>query len=335
MFLSRLRIGLLIIILSWPVLASSAQTLGFLAGSGGLGDDSFNDGAYRGAARAAKEFNYRLITREWEQDRDMYRLFLELVHSGAGQIILNGDQFLPIIEKFASRFPEVKIIANDFYHGQSSNVKSIIYDQHEGAFMAGALSGWFTRTGKVGFIGAIDIKVIHAFLVGFEQGVAHASPKVKVVVDFISKLPDYSGFNDPARAAELARAQYDNGVDIIFTVAGLSGNGVIRTASIEKKYAIGVDRDQDHMAKGYVLTSVIKQLDHAVYEELAKIKKGAFTPGKVSYSLANGGISLSPMKYTRHKIPAWVLENLEKARQDIIEGKIKVRNYLESEAGLD
>lgn len=327
MSLSKLNIWVLIFLFLLP-LQPLAQTLGFLTGSGGLGDESFNDATYKGMARAAKEFNSRLIVREWEQDRDMYRLFLELVNDNADLIVLNGDQFSPIIEKYASRFPKVKIIASDFDGGSSSNVKSIVYGQHEGAFLAGALSGWFTRSGKIGFIGAIDIDVVHAFLLGFEEGVAHASSKAEMVVDFISTLPDYSGFNDPARAARIAKKQYDSGVDVIFAVAGSSGNGVIRAARSEKKYVIGVDLDQDHMAKGFVLTSVVKRLDHAVYEELVKINNGAFKPGTVSYSLGNGGIGLSPMKYTKHKIPAWVLDSLKKARRDIITGKINVTNFL-------
>ncbi|MCG8688976.1 MAG: BMP family ABC transporter substrate-binding protein [Desulfobacterales bacterium] len=334
MRLSKASIWLIVFLLFIPVQVNS-KNIGFLTGSGGLGDESFNDATYKGMAKAVKEFNHKLIVREWEQEKDMDQLFLGLVNSNADQIVLNGDQFLPLTENYADRFPTVKIIANDFYGGNYPNVKSIIYGQHEGSFLAGALAGWFTRSGKVGFIGAIDIDVIQAFLVGFNEGVAYASPNVDVAVEFISKLPDYSGFNDPSKASRLAKKMYDNNVDVIFAVAGLSGNGVIRTASIEKKYVIGVDRDQDHMAKGYVLTSVIKQLDHAVYQELAKVQKGGFTPGTISYSLGNGGIRLSEMKYTKHIIPAFILENLQKIKKDIISGTIKVTNFLEPESGRD
>ncbi len=329
MSLGKLHIWVAILIFWLPV-SLSGQTLGFLTGSGGLGDESFNDAVYRGMARAARESGHRLIYREWEQDRDMYGLFLELVEEKADRIVLNGDQFLPVVKKYASRFPKVKIIANDFEAGGAPNVKSIVYDHHEGAFLAGALSGWVTQSGKVGFIGAIDIDVVHSFLVGFREGVAFASPSCEVTVDFISRLPDYSGFNDPAGAAKIAGERYAGGVDVLFSVAGLSGNGVIRVAGMKRKYVIGVDRDQDHMARGFVLTSVIKQMDHAVYKELVKINNGAFEPGTVFYNLGNGGVALSPMKYTKHKIPSRILEKLEKVKQEIVGGKIRVTNSLKT-----
>ncbi len=317
--MGKLKTFIMLVLFLVPI-QLSAETLGFLAGSGGLGDDSFNDATYRGMALAAKECGCKLVYREWEQERDMDLLFMELVNEKADQIVLNGNQFHPLIEKYAHKYPKLKIISNDFNGGNYLNVKSIVYGQHEGAFLAGALAGWFTRSGKIGFIGAIDIDVIDAFRVGFEEGVAYASSKSEVKVDFISKLPDYSGFNNPEKASQIAKKQYASGVDVIFAVAGLSGNGVIRTARMEEKFVIGVDRDQDHMAKGFVLTSVMKRLDVAVHTELLKINNGDFKPGKVVYSLVNGGISLSPMKYTKDKIPAWVLDKLKHTRQNIVSG---------------
>lgn len=306
------------------------KTYGFIAGSGGLGDESFNDATYKGIATAAKEFNHNLIVREWEQEKDMVQLFQELVDSGANNIVLNGDQFMGLVDTYADRYPEIDIVANDFDGGAHPNVKSIIYGHHEGAFLAGALAGWFTRSGKVAFLGAVDIKVIQSFLVGFEEGVKYASPNVDISVEYVSRLPDYSGFNDPAKAAAIAQKIYKSGVDVIFAVAGLSGNGVIRTASVEKKYVIGVDRDQDYMAKGYVLSSVVKQLNHGVYQELVKAEESEFMPGRIVYNLANDGIRLSEMKYTKHLIPALVHENLRKVRQDIISGKIQVTDIMAS-----
>ena len=149
------------------------------------------------------------------------------------------------------------------------------------------------------------------------------------MVDFVSTGDDFSGFSDPGRGAEMAAGMYASGVDIIFAAAGLTGNGIIRAAKQAGKYVIGVDADQDHMAKGHVLTSMMKRLDRAAFLEVTRIVQGEFRPGITYYSLSNGGVSLSPMKYTHHLIPDAVHEALKATESDIIAGKIKVTDVLE------
>lgn len=318
---------IIFLLISLPV-AANGWTVGFLAGSGGLGDESFNDMTYTGLAKAREEYKFNLIFREWEQNVSMDALLIELIEEHADLLVLNGNQFAPLIHNFAPKHPDILFIANDFDGGAYPNVKSIIYNQHEGAFLAGALAGWFTRSGHVGCIGAIDIPVIQAFQTGFTEGVLHAAQDTKITIENISKLPDYSGFNNPKGAYQLAQGQYNRGVDVIFSVAGMSGNGIIQAASDTEKFVIGVDSNQDHMAKGHVLTSVMKRLDIAVYQEAVKSANEAFTPGTMRYGLENHGISLTPMEYTKEIIPAQILKNLEKLEQKIISGEIRITNVL-------
>ncbi len=189
----------------------------------------------------------------------------------------------------------------------------------------------FTRTGHIGFIGAIDIPVVRAFEVGFREGIEHVSPETPVTTNYISSLPDYSGFNDPQNAFALAKKQYNDGVDVIFAVAGMSGNGVIRAANVSGKFVIGVDSDQDHMAKGSILTSVMKRLDIAVFLEVTNILTHNFTPGTTWYGLQNNGVSLTTMKYTRDIIPIKTRNTLKSIEKLIISGTINVSNILDTE----
>ncbi len=308
----------------------AAWTIGFLTGSGGLGDESFNDMTYKGLGQTKEKLGLHIKVREWEQYLSMEKLFIELIEEKSDIIVLNGDQFQPLIEKYALQFKTVKLIANDFDAGYFPNVKSIVYSQHEGSFLAGALAGSFSETKKIAFIGAIDIAVIKAFQTGFIEGVKYVSPSARISVEYISHYPDFSGFNNPKTAYIMATSLYDKGVDVIFAVAGMSGNGIIQAAKNKQKYVIGVDSDQDHMAKGFVLTSVMKRLDVAVYTEVIKAYEGKFKAGTVWYGLENGGISLTSMRYTKDIIPLATQKKLHSLELKIINGEIAVTNTLSS-----
>lgn len=307
---------------------SKTWTVGFLTGSGGLGDESFNDMTYKGLGEAMKDYDIEVVVREWEPNRSMDVLMNELLATEPELIILNGNQFDSLINTFAPLHPEVIFIANDFLAREHPNVKSIVYSQHEGSFLAGALAGCFTQTGRIGFIGAVDIPVVKAFHTGFTEGVRYVSDTAAVTTRYISTLPDYTGFNNPKEGFAVAMELYNSGVDIIFAVSGSSGNGIIQAAKVSGKYVIGIDSNQDHMAKGHVLTSVMKRLDKAVFRETVNAYLGILEPGTAWYGLANGGISLTPMEFTRDFIAPEVLDKLTDLEKKIIAGEIAVTNSL-------
>jgi basic membrane protein A len=320
----------------WPLLVGVSGigplTVGFLAGAGGLGDQSYNDMLFAGLGKAQKIYQYRLIFEETEatiasQETGMNRL----IERGADVIFANGSGLPAIVDRYAERFPDKTFVVSDHTAGERANVAGMMFQAHEGAFLAGVLAGRMTRTNKVGFIGGMDIPAIRSFRVGYEEGVGYANAAAQVMVDFVSTGDDFSGFSDPGKGARLAERLYSDGVDIIFAVAGLTGNGIIRTAQQMDKYVIGVDADQDHMAKGNVLTSMMKRLDRAAFLEISRIVRGEFKPGTTYYNLSNGGVSLSPMKYTRQLIPDAVLETLKATESDIIAGKIQVTDVLAPE----
>ena len=173
--------------------------------------------------------------------------------------------------------------------------------------------------------------VIRAFQVGFRGGAKYANPDIQITELFLS-TPETgdSGFNNPKLGFNAATKMYQDGIDIIFGAAGLSGNGIIQAARNQQKYVIGVDADQDHMAKGYVLTSVIKRLDLATLTLLDQIFNGKTIHGIYSFGLKESGVSLSPMTYTQLLIPVDVHEKLRLVKQSIIDGKISVPNPLKN-----
>ncbi len=180
-----------------------------------------------------------------------------------------------------------------------------------GSYLVGALCGWQSKTGRVGFIGGNQLPVIMDFLCGFKEGLKASNNNVQLEVMFVRNGNSREGFEDPRQANLLAKRMYASGVDIIYAVAGLSGNGIIQAARTSGNFVVGVDSDQDHMAKGTILTSMMKRLDVAVYNEVLSILNGEFVPGSKVYSLSNDGVGLTEMKYSRHLIAEDLLERLD------------------------
>ncbi len=320
----------ILIMLQGDTLFAKEFTVGFAMGSGGLGDMSFNDITYQGLAKARQDFKITLILEVPKKGYTGYiNVLKKLTKLNLDLIVANGWEYEEPLKKMAKLHPEQHFLINDVPIGDLSNVVSNIYEQHEGSFLAGYLTGLMTKTNKVGFIGGVDITVIHAYRIGYREGVHYANRNIKVFEAFITKGNDFSGFNNPQKGQKLATELYRKGADIIFGAAGLSTNGVIHAAKLNKKYAIGVDSDQDHMAKGFVLTSMMNRLDESTYREISKIIKGNFKPGINTYGLKQGGVSLTPMKFTQHIISNEIIKKLNDVKYKILSGEIKVTNYFD------
>lgn len=305
----------------------SAETLtvGFLVGQSGIGDQSFNDMTYAGLIKAKQELGINVIVEDMEKSKEaaekaMQRLILRRVQV----IVANGFEFQALVETYAKRHPGTYFILHDVPLKGPDNVVSTVFAVEEGSFLAGLLAASMPGAQKLGFIGAADIPVLKPFLTGFRAGIHYASPGIPLDVAYISQAPDFSGFNHPAKGHAVATEMYERGVTTIFSVAGLTGNGVIQAARAADRFVIGVDSDQDHLAVGHVLTSMMKRLDIATYNEVAKIAVGRFRPGIRHYGLLEEGVGLSPMTYTKGKIPQEILDRLAEVRLKIISGTIRI-----------
>lgn len=299
------------------------MTVGLLVGSGGLGDQSYNDMTLSGLGKAQQEYGFKLIIEEsFGTPESQTKALHNLLNQNADIIVANGAGLDKVIVKHATSYPARYFIVNSAAIKNYSNVASTVFAHKEGSYLVGLLAASYSKTGKVGFIGGMDLPMIHSFFDGFTLGVEKISKDIEIKSTFVTKGDDFSGFNQPDKGLEIATEMYNEGVDIIYAVAGLTGNGVIHAALREKKMAIGVDSDQDHIAKGHVLTSMMKRLDRSTYAEITQILQRKFTPGIKYYSLKNGGVSLSPMRFTRHLISEQTFELLNQAEEDIINGKI-------------
>ena len=305
--------------------SGSSLSVGFLVGHSGIGDQSFNDMTYAGLIKAKQDLGIDVVVEDMEKSQAAAEQAMQRLLKRPVQVIVaNGFEFKELVTTYAKRHPDVYFIMHDVPIKGLPNVVSTVFAVEEGSFLAGLLAASMPGAQKVGYIGAVDIPVMAPFLTGFRAGVRYASPGIPIEVAFISEAPDYSGFNNPARGHAVATEMYERGATTIFSVAGLTGNGVIQAARAADRFVIGVDSDQDHLAVGHVITSMLKRLDIATYKEVAKIAMGRFRPGIRHYGLLEDGVGLSPMTYTRTRIPEALLDRLEEVRLKIIAGEIRL-----------
>ncbi|MGL4384951.1 MAG: BMP family lipoprotein, partial [Fusobacteriaceae bacterium] len=202
------------------------------------------------------------------------------------------------------------------------NVKDLIFKEHEGSFLVGVAAAMVSKTGVVGFVGGGDFPLIQKFQRGFEQGAKYYNPKIKVLTVYLN---GENPFNDPVKAKEITISEFKQGADVVYHAAGGSGIGVITAAKENNKLAIGVDSNQDDIAQGFVLTSMIKNVDVAVYNTVKDLSKGKFVAGETVFGIKEGGVGTSDFKFTKNKIGDTNLKKLEEIRQKIISGKIIVK----------
>jgi basic membrane protein A len=289
---------------------------------GGKFDKSFNQAGYEGAERWKKEGGKGYIEFEISNPAQREQALRRMAERGADPVVGIGFSMGSSMEKVARDFPKQKFAVIDASVNQP-NVQSILFKEHEGSFLVGMLAALTSKTGKVGFVGGMDIPLIRRFQCGYEQGAKYANPKVETVANMTGTTP--TAWNDPARGAELAKAQFAAGVDVVFAAAGGTGIGVYQAAKDAKKFAIGVDSNQNHVQPGTMLTSMVKRVDVAVYQAF----KGV-TPGTTSLGLKEGGVDYAIDANNEKLIPADMKKKVDAAKADIIAGKIKVIDFMAS-----
>lgn len=263
----------------------------------GRGDGGFNDLAYNGAKQAADELGLELkevTARLDDTDDDRAERLRLLARSGHDAIIGVGFTYAGPMQAVAAEFPQTFFAIVDDGTVDAPNVEAILFAEQEGSYLVGVAAGLKTKTGTVGFVGAVQIPLIQKFEAGYTAGVHAANPAAKVQVTYLSQPPDYSGFGDPPHGKEAALGMYDNGVDIIFAAAGGSGSGVHQAAAETGHWSIGVDADEYLLApegiRDHILTSMLKNANVATHEFITQAAGFAFKPGVHTFGLANGGI---------------------------------------------
>ena len=292
---------------------------------GGKFDKSFNEAAYNGAERFKKETG--IAYREFEVTNEAQReqALRNMARRGAQIVVGVGFSQASSMEKVAREFPAVKFAIVDAVV-DLPNVQSIVFKEHEGSFLVGMAAAMASKTGKIGFIGGMDIPLIRKFALGYEEGAKYVNPKIEVFQNMTGTTP--AAWNDPTRGGELARSQFDRGADVVYVAAGGTGLGVLQAAKDKGRLAIGVDSNQDHIHPGTILTSMVKRVDLAVYDAFKTAKDGTWKPGLRNLGVAEGGVGYSVDQYNRSLITPEMERRLQQARADIIAGKIKVTDYM-------
>ena len=291
---------------------------------GGKFDKSFNQAAFDGAERWKKESGKTYLEFEISNPTQREQAKRRMAERGADPIVGIGFSQGTSLEKVAKEFPKLKFAIIDSVVNLP-NVQSIVFKEHEGSFLVGMMAALASKTGKVGFVGGMDIPLIRKFQCGYEQGAKYANPSAQVSSNMTGTTP--AAWNDPARGAELAKAQFAGGVDVVFAAAGGTGIGVYQAAKDAGKLAIGVDSNQNHLQPGTMLTSMVKRVDVAVYNAF----KGV-TPGVSSLGLKEGGVDYALDANNAKLISADMKKKVDAAKADIISGKIKVIDYMTASA---
>ena len=300
--------------------------VGMVFDVGGKGDKSFNDSAYRGLLHAADQFGVEHTEFEPGQDADRETGLRKLAQAHYDVIIGVGFLFSDAMRKVAADYPDVKFACVDFdaRPGEelAPNLAGLRFREEEGSYLVGVLAGLYTKTGHIGFIGGMDIPLIHKFEAGYLAGAKYANPGVSVTVAYAGTTPQ--AFTDPAKGKELALLQYGRGVDVIYHASGSTGNGVIEAAREVNKAAIGVDSNQNYMAPGNVLTSMVKRVDNAVLMTIKSVVDGDFSGGLHEFGLAEDGVGYAVDEYNEDLLTDEMLATVEEAKAAIIAGEVTV-----------
>ncbi len=292
---------------------------------GGKFDKSFNEAAYVGAERFRKETGITYREFEITNEGQREQAFTTMAKRGATVIAGIGFTQRTAVESAAKQFPNVKFTIVDAVV-DLPNVQSVLYREQEGSYLVGMLAAMASKSGKVGFVGGMDIPLIRRFALGYEEGVHHVNPAMEVLQNMTGSTP--AAWADPTRGAELARSQFDRGADVIFAAAGTTGLGVLQAAADAHKLSIGVDSNQNHLHPGSVLTSMVKRVDNAVYDAFKTARAGTWKPGLQVLGLKEDGIAWALDDNNAKLVTADMKAKLDAARADIIAGKITVTDYM-------
>ncbi|WP_430463085.1 BMP family lipoprotein [Tabrizicola sp.] len=290
---------------------------------GGKFDKSFNEAAFNGAERWKAETGGTYKELEMQDEAQREQALRRLAEAGSNPVVMTGFAFGDVLSKVAPDFPDTKFAIIDMVVEQP-NVKSVVFNEHEGSYLVGMMAGLASKSGTVGFIGGMDIPLIRKFGCGYAQGVKAVNPDATVVLNMTGTTP--AAWNDPVKGSELTKAQKAQGADVIYAAAGGTGVGVLQTAADEGILSIGVDSNQNYMHPGKVLTSMLKRVDNAVYEAF---KEGeALTPGINVMGLANEGVGYAMDEHNAALVTPEMQAAVDEAAAKIKSGELAVHDYM-------
>jgi basic membrane protein A and related proteins len=306
--------------------------VGIVFDIGGKDDRSFNAAAWQGVQRAAKDLPIVLRDIEPGTPTAIEPAMRAFAERGFDLIIGVGFAQAPIMEQVAKDYPNIHFAIIDGVI-ELPNVASLIFKEHEGSYLVGMLAAKTTKTGTIGFLGGMDIGLIHRFAKGYEEGAQAVNPNIRVIQNYVGVTD--GAWNNPGKGKELSLAQIQKGADVIFTAAGNSGLGAFDAVEQQGRqngrathFVIGVDSNQNMVKPGFVLTSMVKRVDNVVYNIVQEVVNGKFSPGLHVFGLDKDGVGYAMDEFNRDLINAEAIQEVEAAKQKIISGEIKVTDAM-------
>lgn len=314
--------------------------VGIVFDIGGKNDRSFNAAAWEGVKRAEKDMPICLYDVEPGNPTSIEPAMRAFAEKGFDLIVGVGFAQGPILKRVATDYPNIKfaiidgVIMEDDGKTPKSNVASLVFREHEGSYLVGMIAAEKSKTGVIGFLGGMDIPLIHRFQKGYEEGAKAVNPKIQVVPNYVGVTD--GAWNNPGKGKELALAQIEKGADVIFTAAGNSGLGAFdaveqygKNAQGEaNRFVIGVDSNQNGVKPGFVLTSMVKRVDNAVYDVVKEVLSGNFKGGFHVFGLDKDGVAYALDEFNKPLISEETLQRVEEARTKIGTGEIKVTDAM-------
>ncbi|WP_413205913.1 BMP family lipoprotein [Rhodospirillum sp. A1_3_36] len=292
---------------------------------GGKFDKSFNQAVDEGAQRFAERTGETYRGYEPQNEAQVEQGLRKFADKGFSPIVAVGFNQAKSVEKIAKDFPDVKFVLIDAVV-DLPNVKSVLFKEHEGSYLAGAIAAMKSESGTIGFVGGMDIPLIRKFACGYKQGAVAINPNITVIENMTGTTG--AAWNDPVKGGELAKSQIDRGADVIFHAAGATGLGVLQAAADAGKLGIGVDSNQNHILPGHVLTSMVKRVGVATDVAFTEAKDGTFTPGLEVLGLAEDGVGLAMDENNAPLITPEITAKLDALKAAIIDGSLTVHDYM-------
>ena len=294
---------------------------------GGKFDKSFNESAFAGATRWAEETGGTFREIELQSEAQREQALRRFAEAGNNPIVMTGFAFGNVLAEVAPDYPDTKFAIIDMVVDQP-NVRSVVFNEHEGSYLVGMMAAMASKSGTVGFIGGMDIPLIRKFACGYAQGVKAVNADATVVANMTGTTP--AAWNDPVKGSELTKAQISQGADVVYAAAGGTGVGVLQTAADEGILSVGVDSNQNYLHSGKVLTSMMKRVDNAVYQAMTDGVE--MTAGFSVMGIANGGVGYAMDEHNASLVSADMKAAVDDASAKIASGDLMVHDYMSDDS---
>jgi basic membrane protein A len=292
---------------------------------GGKFDKSFNEAAYNGAERFKQETGTEYRDFEIQNDSQREQALRNFARRGHNPIVAVGFSMEAALKEVAAEYPDTQFAIIDMVVDMP-NVRSVVFKEEEGSYLVGMLAAMASKTGKIGFVGGMDIPLIRKFACGYVQGAKAVKPDIEIFQNMTGDTG--AAWNDPVRGGELARSQFEQGADVVYHAAGGTGIGVLQAAADAGKLGIGVDSNQNYLHPGSVLTSMLKRVDNAVYDAFMDVKNGEWSGGVQVLGLAEEGVGWALDEHNQTLITDEMKKAVEDAQAKIVAGDVKVHDYM-------